>query len=142
MEIVSSSLFATARSSFRSRLKSPTANECGWSPTGTEAAGANPPAPFPSRTETLSELMFAVATSSRPSRLKSAVEIEWGSWPTGNGDPEEGMNDGPTARALPAKAAAATQPIAASTAGRNQGRRERHRCSRVFPSMTLPSRRE
>ena len=56
---------------------------------------ANPPAPFPSRTETLSELMFAVATSSLPSRLKSAVEIEWGSWPTGNGDPAEGMNDGP-----------------------------------------------
>jgi hypothetical protein len=95
--MVSSLLFATARSSLRSRLKSPATSECGWSPTAKEGAGAKVPAPFPNRSETLSELMFAVARSSFPSRLKSPLAIECGSSPTPNGEPGAGVNDGPAA---------------------------------------------
>ena len=129
---MSAPAFATTRSTFESRLKSPAASECGWSPTGIDATGADPPVPLPSRTETLSELMFAVARSIRPSRLKSALTIEWGSRPTATGEPAAGTKVGPAAYALAANATPTKQPITIVS--------ERRRNAPQASTMTPPLR--
>src|SRR5215470_7894269 len=71
IETVSSSRFATARSSAPSRLKSAATIDDGEFPAAKFTAASNVPSPFPSRIETLSLPPFATARSGIPSPLKS-----------------------------------------------------------------------
>ena len=70
--------FATARSSWPSPLKSPTATDCGPLPAPTSAALVKVPSPLPSRTLTLLLPLFATARSSLPSASKSPTATEGG----------------------------------------------------------------
>src|SRR5207249_4469576 len=60
--------------------------------TGEPDASLNPPAPFPSNTETSLEPWFATARSGLPSRFRSAAATETGARSTPMGEPEAAEN--------------------------------------------------
>src|SRR5436190_19147700 len=74
-------LFAAAKSSLPSPLKSPTAAERGPVPTAKFVTAPKLPVPVPNKTDALLELKFAEARSSFPSPLKSPTAIEIGVLP-------------------------------------------------------------
>src|SRR5437870_2254994 len=81
--------FATTRSGFPSRLKSPTATASGATPetTGEPGGSVNAPLPLPNSIVTLSENLFATARSGLPSRLKSPTAAKVGARPAPTGEP-------------------------------------------------------
>src|SRR5688572_10984564 len=82
--------FATTRSGWPSRLKSPTATDRGPAPTPTGEPGAwlkPPPLPSPSRIVTLLEPPFVTTRSALSSRLKSPTATDSGFEPTATGEP-------------------------------------------------------
>src|SRR5262245_10063895 len=81
-DTVAEPLLAAARSGLPSRLKSPTATDCGHVPTPKLVAAPKPPVPLPSSTDTLAESTLAVTRSGLPSRLKSPTATDCGSAPT------------------------------------------------------------
>ncbi|HZH61490.1 MAG TPA: hypothetical protein VEY70_18365 [Metabacillus sp.] len=88
---VSDPRFVTARSGIPSQLISRTVTSLGLVPPlekGLPDAEANPPAPFPKKTEIEFENSLATARSGIPSPLKSAAVMDWG-WdpPVGKGLP-------------------------------------------------------
>src|SRR5437773_11449505 len=76
-------MLATARSSTRSPLKSPTTTHTGFAPTGKNVAGWKDPSPLPINTATLLDPSSATARSGTPSPLKSPTAIVIGFVPTG-----------------------------------------------------------
>jgi hypothetical protein len=72
---------ATAKSSFPSPLKSPTATEEGPGPAATDEASVKFPVPSPNKMETVLSLELTTARSCLPSPLKSATASELGILP-------------------------------------------------------------